>query len=114
MREKLLSYASELAQMSTVLDEDETSHSGGVAASPILAKEEREELPLAANILDPVRTTIVCRGPQEMVECENFLHDRCSMTVRGLRRIHALRRARAHYQSLMDGKQQPLMGCALV
>lgn len=48
MREKILSYAS--PSLAGMQYGDET------------------QLPLAANILDPIRATVLCNGPEEMLE----------------------------------------------
>jgi len=58
IREKLLCYIT--PEDSQSVDEEE-------------GDEPEMELPLAANILDPVRATVVCDGPAEMLEVAQWL-----------------------------------------
>jgi len=64
MREKLQGYAAPSQTSSNSSKQDDKAED---------ADEQASQLPLAANILDPIRTTLVCGGAAEMLEVVEWL-----------------------------------------
>lgn len=98
MREKVKGYWQEAAANKHHRDHDQDEHHD---------RAKHHQLPLAGNIMDPIRSTVVCDGPAEMLEVVEWLVGAgaadCGLTVVRVKNKFAAADASEHdgYRDLM-------------